>query len=114
MILKRIAFAAVTVGALMTLAGCETPESRIQAACIKNGVMGDGSNPSGQAQQSPAEVKRICECFTRNVKQSMTPAELKILADRMSSPKKEDNAMQSMPPEIAPKAMAAVKACAIT
>lgn len=111
--MKPVHFAYLGLSAaLLVLAGCDSPESRIQAACIKNGVMGDGSaqNP----QQSPAEVKRICECFTKNVKQSMTPAELKILADRMSSTKKEENSMQSMPPEIAPKAMAAVKACAIT
>lgn len=98
--------------ALLVLAGCDSPESRIQAACIKNGLMGDGSASS--PQQSPAEVKRVCECFTKNVKQSLTPAELKMLADRMSSTKKEENDMRNMPPELAAKTMGAVKACAVT
>lgn len=109
--LNRIALLGLVGGALFALAGCSTPESRIQAACIKNGLMGDGT-PQAQ-QQSPAEVKRVCECFTRNVKQSLTPAELKMLADRMTSTKKEENNMQNMPPEIAAKTMGAVKACAV-
>lgn len=84
--LYRIAFMAVGASALLALAGCETPESRIQAACLKNGVMGDGT---AQAQTDAAETKRVCECFTRNLKQSLTPAELKIVADRMTSTKKD-------------------------
>lgn len=108
--MKRVAGIGLAA-ALLAMAGCSTPESRIQSACMKNGLMGDGP---GQAQQSPAEVKRVCECFTRNVKSSMTPEELKLLADRMSSDKAEEREMQSMPPEIAAKAMGAVKSCAIS
>lgn len=109
--MKRFALVALG-GALLMLGACQqSPESRIQAACTKNGLMGDGSS---QPQQSPAEVKRVCECFTRNVKQSMTPAELKMLADRMNSSKEEERKMDAMPPEIATKAMGAVKACAIS
>lgn len=108
--LYRIAFMAVGASALLALAGCETPESRIQAACLKNGVMGDGT---AQAQTDAAETKRVCECFTRNLKQSLTPAELKIVADRMTSTKKEENDMRNMPPELAAKTMGAVKACAV-
>jgi len=97
--------------ALLVLAGCDTPESRIQAACMKGGL---SSNTSGQPQQSPAEVKRICECFTKNVKQSMTPAELKILADKMSSTNKDDQDFTKMPPEVGQKAIMATKSCAMT
>lgn len=111
---NRIALIGLGAGALLALAGCTTPESRIQAACMKNGLMGDGGTPAaGQPQQSPAEVKRQCECFTRNLKANLTPEELKIVADRMSSTKAEERNQQNMPPAIAAKTMGAVKACAV-
>lgn len=110
--MKPVHFAYLGLGAaLIVLAGCDSPESRIQAACIKNGLTSSSAN---QPAQSPAEVKRICECFTKNVKQSMTPAELKMLADKMSSPKKEDQDFSKMPPEIGQKAIMATKSCAMT
>jgi hypothetical protein len=111
--LNRIALLGLGAGALLALAGCSTPESRIQAACMKNGLMGDGGASTGQPQASPAEVKRQCECFTRNLKTNLTAAELNTVADRMSSTKAEERNQQNMPPEIAAKTMAAVKACAV-
>jgi len=106
----KIALFGLGAAALLALAGCDSPESRIQAACIKNGLTSNANQP----QQSPAEVKRICECFTKNVKQSMTPAELKMLADKMTSTNKDDRDFSKMPPEIGQKAIMATKSCAMT
>jgi len=110
--MKPVHFAYLGLSAaLLVLAGCDSPESRIQAACIKGGLNQGSTN---QPAQSPAEVKRICECFTKNVKQSMTPAELKMLADKMSSTNKDDQDFSKMPPEIGQKAIMATKSCAMT
>jgi len=99
------------VAAVALLAGCQqSPEARIKAACMKGGL---NSQP-GQtqpAQQNAAETKRFCDCFTSNVKGSMTPAELKQLADAMNAPKKEGE--DNIPPALQPKMLGAIKACAI-
>ena len=100
--------------ALLTLAGCaQSPEARINAACVRDGgLMADPNAPKPAA----AEVKRQCDCFSKNVKETMTPEELKQLADLMNQPK--DKAKQSsdpskMPPAVATKMMGAMKACVI-
>jgi len=98
--------------ALLVLAGCAaSPESRIQAACMK---AGPGTPQSGQPAPSAAELKRYCDCFTKNVKQSMTPAELKTFADKFSSANADDRDFTKMPPEVGQKAMMATKSCAMT
>jgi len=109
--MKRFAVLGLAA-ALVTLAGCaQSPEARINAACVRDGgLMSDPNQPKPAA----AEVKRQCDCFSKNVKETMTPDELKQLADLMNQPKKEGGAgADKMPPAIATKMMGAMKACVI-
>jgi len=106
--MKRIAYLALA-GALVALAACQqTPEAKINAACVRDGGL---TAQPGQPRPAAAEVKRQCDCFSNNLKQSMTQQELKQLADAMSAPKKEGQ--DNVPPALAPKMMGAIKACAL-
>jgi hypothetical protein len=108
--INRIALATLGGFAVLALAGCQSPESRTRSACIKNGLMWDGQQQS--MPHDPASAKRVCECFARNLKANLTSAELKTVADHMSSTKPEERNQQNMPPEIATKTLGAALACA--
>lgn len=110
--MKPVQFAYLGLGlALFTLAGCETPESKITAACTKN-KMNVSGQPLIQPGRTPAQIKTYCECVTRTVKGSMTPAELKTFADRLSSSAPDAGDISKMPEAIGGKAIQATKTCA--
>lgn len=103
----RIKGLGVVLCALL-LAGCGSPESSIKDSCIRNGGL-----TGAKKKLEAGVVEKQCGCYAEQLKKTLKPDQLALVADMMKLPEKErKQAGRELPTQTAAAVMGAAKSCA--